>query len=1162
MRKGLIVAIVIFIVFIPVYTQAGVFDNLNKINNPLSSFKNLKNDIKKNFLIIEKILIFVPTQAKKQAIRQINDVKISVNEKNRLADIFIAKLVDITIDNNKNIYQEARAGFLDNFSIIEEIVLPISEIKSRVRNIFTINNKQEKIQNEQKVQAKAEVDAIYNQWKTGKEVFNSKLAEVINKEIILPEKDLQRMENNEQRISFLIEQINDLKKEHSETLNSSSFPINESAIKKNEIDEKLIALKEELENQIKISSNRNINQVVQVLAPTGNNEGSYNLNIQNSLTNRGALTQEGAAIFNAQATFNNTVSIGALLSSNSITIAGIVEGNMTDNIINAFDIQQGANNYININTIDLLEEIQFGNTTINPDYAFLGSGALFINATLSSSIIPTTDSSIDLGSNAKQFNNIFVRNVNTSGISSSNQAVFTLNPLDATIANSSVLINTTTAGANEALLGIAIAGAEKFRVDTEGDIMFSGNLIVNTNKFYVDATAGKVGIGTTTPLSSLHISSTDGLIIPVGTTLQRLVSPSTGTIRYNSTTSQFEGYSASSWGSLGGLIDVDQDTYISAEDSAGADNDQLKFFTTALQRMIIDSNGNVGIGTTTPSAILHLKAGAATASTAPLKFSSGALNTTAEAGAVEFLTDAYYGTITTGAARKTFAFLESPVFTTSITGSYLTPSEILITDASKNLVSAAVATYPSLAELAYVKGVTSAIQTQMDLKAPLASPTFTGAVTIPTPFTLGATSVTSTGTQLNYLNAATGTTGTTNTNLVFSTSPVLTTPALGTPSALVLTNATGLPTASILAGTFGTGAYVMDTSLTSPILYGSSADNGDLTIHGTSSATKTTSYLILQPDGGNVGIGTTNPGNAMLAINKGDANYDLYSSGALDIIGSTGEHLGFGIDSDLGSLGGAWISAQQAGVGVLNLLLQPEGGNVGIGTTGPGGTLHVFKASAGTITANSIADELVVETNVQGGISILTPNSVAGVLAWGDPEDNLAALMQYRHDVTRLEISTHEANGSIQFATGAESVAMTINSGGNVGIGDASPDYKLELSVAAGSDLAFGISDGDVAHGFTDNFQADTFLHFGPISSEQGAGIITGLSDAVGRQGLVLRGLIGNTDPTDTVPAVEFRAGKLSAATLGDLGAAETAFQFNDSDANTSFLTILGNGNV
>jgi len=43
----------------------------------------------------------------------------------------------------------------------------------------------------------------------------------------------------------------------------------------------------------------------------------------------------------------------------------------------------------------------------------------------------------------------------------------------------------------------------------------------------------------------------------------------------------------------------------------------------------------------------------------------------------------------------------------------LTASELVATDASKNLVSLAVATYPSLTELSYVKGVTSAIQTQL-----------------------------------------------------------------------------------------------------------------------------------------------------------------------------------------------------------------------------------------------------------------------------------------------------------------------------------------------------------------------------------------------------------------------------------------------------------------
>ena len=46
----------------------------------------------------------------------------------------------------------------------------------------------------------------------------------------------------------------------------------------------------------------------------------------------------------------------------------------------------------------------------------------------------------------------------------------------------------------------------------------------------------------------------------------------------------------------------------------------------------------------------------------------------------------------------------------------LTASELVATDATKNLVSLAVATYPSLTELSYVKGVTSGIQAQLNGK--------------------------------------------------------------------------------------------------------------------------------------------------------------------------------------------------------------------------------------------------------------------------------------------------------------------------------------------------------------------------------------------------------------------------------------------------------------
>jgi hypothetical protein len=48
--------------------------------------------------------------------------------------------------------------------------------------------------------------------------------------------------------------------------------------------------------------------------------------------------------------------------------------NLVDNNADALDIQEGTNNYININTTDGSENISFGNSGVNPTYTFVGSG--------------------------------------------------------------------------------------------------------------------------------------------------------------------------------------------------------------------------------------------------------------------------------------------------------------------------------------------------------------------------------------------------------------------------------------------------------------------------------------------------------------------------------------------------------------------------------------------------------------------------------------------------------------------------------------------------------------------------------------------------------------------------------------------------------------------
>ena len=87
----------------------------------------------------------------------------------------------------------------------------------------------------------------------------------------------------------------------------------------------------------------------------------------------------------------------------------------------------------------------------------------------------------------------------------------------------------------------------------------------------------------------VSITGTNGLIIPVGTNNQRAPSVQ-GAIRYNTDTSSFEGYTGSTWGSLGGVKSVDGLTYISAESAPGASNDTLSFVTDNVERMSLDTD--------------------------------------------------------------------------------------------------------------------------------------------------------------------------------------------------------------------------------------------------------------------------------------------------------------------------------------------------------------------------------------------------------------------------------------------------------------------------------------------------------------------------------------------------------------------------------------------
>ena len=83
------------------------------------------------------------------------------------------------------------------------------------------------------------------------------------------------------------------------------------------------------------------------------------------------------------------------------------------------------------------------------------------------------------------------------------------------------------------------------------DFVVEGNS--DANLFRTDAGSDTVLISTATATAgaTLKVDSTDSILIPVGTTVQRPGSPATGMIRFNTTLDAFEFYDANSWTTAG-----------------------------------------------------------------------------------------------------------------------------------------------------------------------------------------------------------------------------------------------------------------------------------------------------------------------------------------------------------------------------------------------------------------------------------------------------------------------------------------------------------------------------------------------------------------------------------------------------------------------------------
>ena len=266
-------------------------------------------------------------------------------------------------------------------------------------------------------------------------------------------------------------------------------------------------------------------------------------------------------------------------------------------------------------------------------------------------------------------------------------------------------------------------------------------------------------------------------------------------------------------------------------------------------------------------------------------------------------------------------------------------------------------------------------------------------------------------------------------------------------------------------------------------------------------------FLINQA--GNVGIGTSSPAEKLHIVGSSDDNpLRLESDGNVGIsLKSTQTNGDEFIIRSIVNNTTPMLQWRNESTSENLMALDGTKSRLGIGTVNPDTNLHVHKGTAGSVVSSTNA-QLAIESDSHAGLQFLSPNSSNNIIYFGDVDDNDIGYIGYLHGSNAMEFVVNTAvglsinssqnvgigtsspastqgyarfldisgatdtalilhsevggtankweignntNGVLQFVhsiagNGSTGTKMVLDASGNVGIGDTSPSYKLDVN--------------------------------------------------------------------------------------------------------------------